>query len=292
MLAMSTDAQPDRLLKIVALTMALGRRHLAVFGSYKSRKDFTQQQLMACLILRTYLKTTYRGVIEFLAVSAELREAIGLKKLPNYSTLKKFADRPGVMDAMHGMLATLAEAVASANPEVYLDAAMDATGLETSGASAHFVSRSGKTRKRFIKVSVLILCSSLVPASMVLGWGPGNDKAQAGVLIDRAASAVRPDLLYADAGHDAEWVHERCVDWGVMSVIKPVKHRKDGSLGGLYRSQMTEMNLKKLGYGRRWLAETFMSGMKRTMGSTLNATSERGLMTDAAMKVLAYAIRR
>ena len=289
---MSTDAQPDRLLTIVTLSLALGRRHLADYGSYKSRKDFTQHQLMACLILRTYLKTTYRGVIEFLAVSSELREAIGLDKLPNYSTLKKFADRPGVMDAMHGMLATLAEAVASADPEAYLDAAMDATGLETSGASAHFVSRAGKTRKKFVKVSVLILCTSLVPASMVLGWGPGNDKTQAGELIDRASAAVRPDLLYADAGYDAEWVHERCVDWGVMSVIKPARHKKDGSLGGLYRSQMTEANLKKLGYGRRWLAETFMSGMKRTMGSTLNATSERGQMMDAAMKVLAYAIRR
>lgn len=292
MFVMSTDAQPDRLLKIVALSLALGRRHLADYGSYKSRKDFTQHQLMACLILRTYLKTTYRGVIEFLAVSSELREAIGLDKLPNYSTLKKFADKPGVMDAMHGMLATLAEAVASNNPEQYLDAAMDATGLETSGASAHFVSRAGKTRKKFIKVSVLILCVSLVPASAVISWGPGNDKTQAGALIDRASDAVTPDLLYADAGYDAEWVHERCVDWGVMSVIKPARCKADGSLGGLYRSQMTETSLKKLGYGRRWLAETFMSGMKRTMGSTLNATSERGLMTDAMMKVLAYAIRR
>ena len=35
-----------------------------------------------------------------------------------------------------------------------------------------------------------------------------------------------------------------------------------------------------------------MSGMKRTMGPTLNATTERGLMRDAAFKVLAYAIRR
>ena len=292
MFVMSTDAQPDRLLKIVALSMALGRRHLADYGSYKSRKDFTQHQLMACLILRTYLKTTYRGVIEFLAVSAELREAIGLDKLPNYSTLKKFADKPGVIDAMHGMLATLAEAVASNSPDEYLEVAMDATGLETSGASAHFVSRAGKTGKKFIKVSVLILCSSLVPASAVVSWGPGNDKVQAGALIDQASRSVTPDLLYADAGYDAEWVHERCVDWGVMSVIKPARYRADGSLGGLYRSQMTETNLKKLGYGRRWLAETFMSGMKRTMGSTLNATSERGLMTDALMKVLAYAIRR
>ena len=47
------------------------------------------------------------------------------------------------MDAMHGMLATLAQAMVSANPEAYLDAATDATGLVISGASANFVSRTG-----------------------------------------------------------------------------------------------------------------------------------------------------
>ena len=290
---MSTEAKPDRLLKIAELSMVLGRRHLAEYGSYKSRKDFTQPQLMACLILKTCMKTTYRGVIEYLAVAGELREAIGLiEKLPNYSTLSKFADRPGVTEAMHGMLSTLADAVAASDPGGYLEAAMDATGLESSSASAHFVSRSGRKRKGFVKVSVLILCGSLVAASMVASWGPGNDKAQAGELMDRASASVRPDLLYGDAGYDAEWVHERCVDWGVMGVIKPAKYRADGSLGGLYRAQMTEANLKKLGYGRRWHAETFMSGMKRTMGSTLNARTERGLMRDAMLKVLAYTIRR
>lgn len=38
--------------------------------------------------------------------------------------------------------------------------------------------------------------------------------------------------------------------------------------------------------------QMFVSGMKRMMGSTLNSTIERGLITDATMKVLAYAIRR
>jgi hypothetical protein len=288
---MSTDAQPDRILKIVSLAMRVGREHLSAYGSIKSRKDFTQPQLMTCLILRTYWKTTYRGVIEQLAVSAEVRQAIGLEKLPNYSTLKKFADREGVLEVMHAMLGTLAKVVAEADDSPCKDAAMDATGLPSTCASAHFESRRGKRRRRYVKVGVAVLCGSLVPASMALGWGPSNDKLQAGELLDRASAVVQPDLLYADAGYDAEWVHERCAAWGVMSVIKPVKH-KEGPPGGLYRSQMTEMTLKKLSYGRRWHAETFMSGMKRTMGSTLNATTERGLMIDAGMKVLAYAIRR
>ncbi|MEO1238013.1 MAG: hypothetical protein AAFX76_14610, partial [Planctomycetota bacterium] len=61
---MSTDVQPDRILKVVAIAMGLGRRHLSAYASVKSRHDFTQPQLMACLILRTYWKTTCRGGTE------------------------------------------------------------------------------------------------------------------------------------------------------------------------------------------------------------------------------------
>lgn len=288
---MSTDAQPERILRVVSLSMKLGHQHLASYGSYKSRHDFTQVQLMTCLILRTYWKTTYRGVIEQLAVSSEVRDAMGLTKLPNYSTLAKFAAREGVLEVMEAMLATLAKWVDASDESICQDAAMDATGLPSTCASAHFESRRGKRRRRYVKVGVLVLCGSLVPASLALSWGPSNDKSHAGALLDSASTAIQPDILYADAGYDAEWVHQRCADWGVMSVIKPVQH-KDGPPEGLHRSQMTDKTLKKLGYGRRWHAETFMSGMKRTMGSTLHATTERGLMIDAATKVLAYAIRR
>lgn len=55
---------------------------------------------------------------------------------------------------------------------------------------------------------------------------------------------------------------------------------------------MTTNWLKRIGYGTRWQVETFFSGAKRTMGSTLAARSERALFSEAALKVLAYAIRR
>ena len=87
---------------------------------------------MACLILRMYLKTTYGGVIELLAVALELREAVRLETVPHYSTLKKFVEHEGMRE-----------------------------------------------------------------------------------LMEKAAYWVRPDLLYADAGYDVEWVHAYCVDWGV-----------------------------------------------------------------------------
>ncbi len=110
--------------------------------------------------------------------------------------------------------------------------------------------------------------------------------------MNKASAVVQPDVLYADAGYDAEWVHRQAQeDWGVATAIKPVKHT-EGTPGGYYRSQMSDSWLKKIGYGLRWHVETFFSGMKRTMGATLNARSERALFTEAALKVLTYAIRR
>lgn len=186
------------------------------------------------------------------------------------------------------MLSTLAQVAEQADDS----ACRETAGLESSSASAHCVSRSGRRRKRFVKVSVIVLDGSLVPASAVFGYGPGNDKTQAWELMDKASTSVRPDILYADAGYDAEWVHRYShEDWGVMPAIKPVKH-KEGPPSGEYQSQMTNRMLKKLTYGRRWLVETYNSELKRTTGSTLNAKTDRGRMIDAAMKVLAHAIRR
>jgi hypothetical protein len=55
---------------------------------------------------------------------------------------------------------------------------------------------------------------------------------------------------------------------------------------------MTARRLKRHGYGQRWHVESFFSGLKRTMGSALNARTEQSLFHEGAIRVLAYAIRR
>lgn len=277
------------LLEVASLSLRVARRFAADYSHPKSPKKFTQPQLLACLVLRAYLKTTYRGVVEVLEVSDSLRARLGLGRLPHYSTLKRFADRsdvPAVIDRM------LAEIVREFAPEPEL-AAMDATGIETTSASAHYLTRSGKTRKKYVKVSVCIAVGSLLPAALVVSWGPYNDKREARPLLEKARQAMRPGAMLADAGYDAEWVHEYCRDdWGVASVIKPVVHRSDGEVRGAHRSRMTDEFLKENGYGRRWAVESFMSGLKRTTGAALGARSERPLFVEAALRVLAYALRR
>jgi hypothetical protein len=279
--------------RVAELAMRLGGRHLADYGAARSRHDFTQRQLMSCLILRAYLKTTYRGVLELLSVSPRLREALGLQdKLPHYTTLQKFSARSQVLEIADAMIRTIGRAAGL--PQLgRTAAAMDATGLETTTASAHFQSRAGKVRRKWVKVSTIVLCGSLLPLSLVLDWGPGNDKSQARELLRKASKATLPATLYADAGYDAEWVHDQCrLKWGAESVIQPAKQRADGTRSGVWRSQMSEAYLERKGYGRRWAVESFFSALKRTMGSTLTSRQPSQLLAEAAFKVLAYSLRR
>jgi len=279
--------------RVAELAMRLGGKHLADYGSARRRHDFTQRQLMACLILRAYLKTTYRGVLELLAVSPNLREVLGMPdKLPHYTTLQKFSARSQVLAIADAMIRTIGRA-AGAPKFAKCSAAMDATGMETTTASAHFQSRAGRTRRKWVKVSTIVLCGSLLPLSLVLGWGPGNDKSQAKELMAKASEATLPAKLYADAGYDAEWVHDQCrLDWGAESVIKPARQRADGTRSGFWRSRMSERYLARKGYGSRWAVESFFSGLKRTMGSTLTSRKPSQLLAEAAFKVLAYTLRR
>jgi len=109
----------------------------------------------------------------------------------------------------------------------------------------------------------------------------------------KASKATLPAKLYADAGYDAEWVHDQCrLGWGAESVIKPAKQRADGTHSGFWRSRMSEQYLEQKGYGTRWAVESFFSGLKRTMGSTLTSHEPSQLLAEAAFKVLAYPLRR
>lgn len=281
--------QSNRLAGVASLCMRLGSKYMQPYSHAKGPHKFTQSQLMTCLILRSYLKTTYRGVIEILELSEKLREIVGFKQLPHYSTLKYFADRPGTLEVVDAMLLEVAQQFIQEEEQV----AIDSTGLETTSASSYFQTRSGRQRKKYVKLSVGVLCGSMIPAGLVVSWGPSNDKSDALPLLLKTRAAVSPAVLYADAGYDAEWIHAFCrEDWKTKSFIPPAVRRKDGVANGKYRSQMTPRRLQRNGYTSRWIVESFMSALKRTMGSALQARSQAALFLEAALKVLAYAFRR
>ena len=171
-----------KLERVAELAMHLGGQHLAEYGSVRSRQDFTQRQLMSCLILRAYLKTTYRGLLEILAGHGRLRAVLGMEeKLPHCTTLQKFSARSRVLEIADALIARIGQVALrrQAKVEDEVAVAIDATGRETTVASAHFVSRAGRPRRRWVKLSLSVVCGCLFPLGLVLGWADQRQERRA-----------------------------------------------------------------------------------------------------------------
>jgi len=78
---------------VLGQALRVAREALPEYASRTSRKDFTQHQHVAILALKAFLKLDYRGVVALLQDCGDLRDALGLAKVPHYATLCKAEQR-------------------------------------------------------------------------------------------------------------------------------------------------------------------------------------------------------
>jgi hypothetical protein len=286
---MSAPFCPKSLPGILQRALGYATEVLPAYSCAGSKHDFTQPQLFACLVFKHYRRRTYREAVEDLALAPAVLALLGLKKVPHYSTLSKFASRVLSAAAFERALTCILRDVRPAQ-EV---ACMDSSGLGKSTASSYYRMRRGKNNPAlgFVKVSALVLKGSLLPCGVAVGTGPGNDKSDVPALVQQARRRrVRPQALLADAGYDSEGLLRRCWEgWKVPTYIPPNRVCKDGTARGKYRSLMT--HLPRL-YNQRWQVEAYFSGLKRTTGSTVTARKPHQQSIAAWLHVLAYALRR
>jgi len=88
---MSTTSKSPR--KVIEVAFLVARQSLPEYSHEFSPRRFTQHQLFACLVLKSFLNTDYRGVVALLSDCPSLAEAIGLERIPHFTTLQKAARR-------------------------------------------------------------------------------------------------------------------------------------------------------------------------------------------------------
>ncbi|MGH8712067.1 MAG: transposase [Burkholderiales bacterium] len=279
----------QRWLEFAGLAHQLAQGILPAYAHKCSPRRFRLPQLAACVLLKEYRQLDWRGIEALLTLSPPLRRTLRLKRAPDYSTLWRFARRWLGAKRLGLWLAELMRRLAL--PPV--NVAVDSTGLDPGRTSSYFIARQRQRhrRKRYLKLSLSVVVGPLVAASAVADWGPRNDKTELPQLLAETHARLRVRDLYADAGYDAEWVHVWCREVaGIRSWIPPVVHRADGTVGGYWRGRMAKGLPPR--YGRRWAAESFMSGMKRVVGPWLRARLPQRQLSEALLKVLAYSIHR
>lgn len=73
--------------------MKTAKKALSPYSARRSRHDFTQPQLFAILVLREFFQTDYRGIVQLLEDLTDLQKALGLTKVPHFTTLQKAQQR-------------------------------------------------------------------------------------------------------------------------------------------------------------------------------------------------------
>jgi Transposase domain (DUF772) len=74
-------------LAVAREALVVGERTLPAQTNKFSRKDYTLAQLFALLVLRKFFRTDFRGVVTIVREWSELRDVLGLDKVPDHSTL-------------------------------------------------------------------------------------------------------------------------------------------------------------------------------------------------------------
>ena len=75
------------------MALEVGTDALKPYSHRFSPKKFTQPQLFACLVLKEFYKTDYRGIAAILADNSDLRRTLGLQRVPHFTTIQKAGRR-------------------------------------------------------------------------------------------------------------------------------------------------------------------------------------------------------
>ena len=259
----------------------IARSTLPQYAHRYSPKKFTQPQLFACLVLKIFFKTDYRGIVAILSDSPDLCKSFDLTKVPHFTTLQKVSKKLLSLAVADNLLKATIDSVIK-NKAIVL-AAIDSTGLDASYISRYFVRRRRSKRynlwedtiyRRWPKLAVVCDCKNHLILSAIMTRGPSVDINQFCKTLKPAAERARIKQLLADAGYDSEANHKYAREVLQIKTTIPPKHGRptltDKPLKGKYRELMRN-NFDKKTYGQRWQVETVFSMIKRNFGSALRA---------------------
>jgi IS5 family transposase len=254
-----------------------------------SNRIYSNFQKLFLLVYKQFRKFSYEELLTDLGDNLSLRIYLGLNKLPDYTTLIKFAKKlpMQILDRL-----VLAFKKLIPNP---IKVAIDSTGISLDNASPHYCKRIGLLYKKrpFMKTSFIVDIESYIILLCKMRKGRRHDIIDAKPLIRKLANNYSPEQFYADRGYDDNELFKQVFEQlGAYPFILqkrlnvPIRKRK-----GTYRKKM----ISSFDYGeylQRNKIETCNSMFKRRFGSKVKSKTVRCQKIDICLRIVAYNIDR
>jgi hypothetical protein len=283
---------------VVFAALSTARRGLSAYSHKYSPKVFNQYQLFACLVLKNFLKTDYRGVSAYLEDHPSLCEVMELERIPHFTTLQKASKRLLAAKPARRLLDETVRLQMGRKKRVS-KAAIDSTGLQCGTASSYFVRRRKKTDSpwktvtyhRYPKLAIVCDTSNHFILASRVGSGPRPDVDEFRPLVADALKRVRMTTMVADAGYDSEPNHQFARKQYNIRTMIPPKHGRPTQkpAKGKYRRLMQTRFDRDI-YRNRVQVETVMSMIKRRQGSYVKARTYWSQCRDLRLMTLAHNI--
>ena len=268
-------------LRVVRNALAVGGDVFRLHAHRRCPKLYTQPQLFACLALKAFFKTDYRGIAQYLRDLPDLARAVGLSRVPHFTTLQKAAGRLLRRPRARRLLAATVRRSfrrRRRSPRV----AFDSSGLDCGHASRYYVRRRARkgspwqtvTYTRYAKLEASVDCASHLIVGVLTGRGPRPDVDRFAPLLDETLANVRPRRVLADAGYDSEPNHRYARGrHRVLSFMPATAGRPSAKPPAGYHRRRMRQRLDKGygGYGQRWQVETVFSMLKRRLADAVAA---------------------
>jgi len=216
----------NMLLNFVELTYNYAKWIFPKYSCDYSNYLYNQPQLFTILAMKTYLKTTYREIIEYLELMDKIRKFLGLNKLPHFTTIQKFFVR--MSDTK---LKDLNNLINFMHPSECELVAMDGTGYTSDYADKYYAQIRGKSRKSYIKNHIAINVDTRMILNYAANKGPKHDT-QFALASIRQLKPYKPHYILADKAYDSEEIR-KCINEEVGAFDQiPLKK---GATTGHYR---------------------------------------------------------
>jgi len=226
------NARQNKLVRIVVrMSKVLKRARYPHRQSKYANHIYDDRQHVILLALRQHLRKSYRDACDILEACDSILEALGLTRVPHWTTLQKFSKRADMRRLERLLLACLDDARLRV-----LDLAVDSTGFSPTAASIHYVRtlerRTGKPGrppyrrgvKSYLKQTMAVETRRQLIAAVKFRQGPANDSPDFIRVLKKVSLTDQPvRVVVADKGYDSERNHEYAQKvLGARSVI-PVR---------------------------------------------------------------------
>jgi hypothetical protein len=245
--------------------------------SKKNNNVFSNETHIIMQVLMQKEKKHYRDMPDFLEL---LKGEIGLKKMPHFTTINKFALRikPFWFEQL------IAQIIKAISTEEALICGIDGTGFSLNNRSSYFQTIKGEVNQ-FMQFNSCVENKHKLIVACKIHLKRRNENIDFNLLARKASKQLKITHFLADKAYDSE-KHHKFVRYELGSEFIAPLRNCGKKVRGFYRRQM--INLPSIYDKRASICESMHSSIKRKLGDIIYAKKFVSERNELLCRALTY----